>query len=443
MKTNNEDENSVIETEVFDIDESEETDTEIDMEENVDETEEYETEESEEYVEEESENDIFGIDESDETETVVLKKPKQQKQEKDEKDDGDQQVETTLFKCPSCGNNFEFDPKKQKLVCPYCQTEQEIEDVQIANENSFNDEIIAEGAINNDVEIYRCSNCGSLSEKQKDGIAFECPYCKKTNVVLEKDIKGIKPSGVIPFKIDLANVSEIANGWIKKKLYAPRKIKKTRFDTFFKGIYSPCWTFDTDTFSVYEGRVGTYYTVTVGSGKNRHTERKIRWKNINGNVSQFFDDIKVQAGSEDSANNLERVAQYDTNKAVKYENSFLAGFTAAHYVKGIGQAWNDAKEEISEALKENIRLRYNADVVDHINLKTAYSNSKYKYILLPFWLGTYRYSQKPYSIFVNGANGEIWGQYPKSPLKITLTVILALAALGVIAYLLWNGNILQ
>ncbi|MEG1520497.1 MAG: hypothetical protein RR458_05865, partial [Clostridia bacterium] len=90
--------------------------------------------------------------------------------------------------------------------------------------------------------------------------------------------------------------------------------------------------------------------VTVGSGKNRHTESKIRWKNISGKVSQFFDEIKVQAGSADTVNNLERVAQYDTNKAVKYENSFLAGFTAAHYVKGIGQAWNDAKEEISETL---------------------------------------------------------------------------------------------
>lgn len=354
-----------------------------------------------------------------------------------------EQVETTLFKCPSCGNNLEFNPTLHKLVCPYCKTEKEIDDVEVADENNFNEDVILQSDVNNDVEIYRCANCGALSEKRKDGIAFECPYCKKTNVVLEEDIKGIKPTGVIPFAVGMEKTGEIAKDWIKSKLYAPSKIKKTRFDSFFKGIYTPCWTFDSDTFSVYDGRVGNYYTVTVGSGKNRRTETRIRWRNVSGSVSRFFDDIKIQAGSTVEEKSMEKISKYNTNKAVKYENKFLAGFTAVHYSKGIKQAWNEAKEEIHDVTDQEIRQRCNADVVDYINIKTSYSNSKYKYILLPVWIGTYYFSSKPYSMIVNGVNGEIWGKYPKSPLKILLTVILGLSLVALIAFFLWNGNILQ
>ena len=31
------------------------------------------------------------------------------------------------YKCPCCGGSIEFDSKSQKMVCPYCDTEYEVE----------------------------------------------------------------------------------------------------------------------------------------------------------------------------------------------------------------------------------------------------------------------------------------------------------------------------
>ena len=346
-------------------------------------------------------------------------------------------VEVIQFKCNACGGHLVFDPIKQNLTCNYCGNEQSMIDSKVVSENVFDENtfLVSEFA-DDEVEIYRCDNCGSISEKAKDGLAFLCPYCKNINVVLDKDIKGIKPTGVIPFEIDETAVTQIAKKWIKKKFFAPSKIKKTRFDTFFKGIYSPCWTFDAKTSSNYEGRIGIHYTTTVGSGKNRRTVQRTRWKHINGSLDYNFDDIKINAGSKVSETAFGKVANYDTNNAKDYKKEYLAGFSAMHYNVGVQTAWQDAKNEINSVLTDEIKYYHNADVVDYINVETTYNTSTYKYVLLPFWLGQYYYNQKNYGAFVNGQTGEIWGNYPKSPLKIALTTLLSLAVIGVFVYIL-------
>ncbi len=351
-----------------------------------------------------------------------------------------EEVVTTLFKCPNCGNNFEFSPKQQKLVCRYCDTTEEIDNVLRVEENTFMESNSEKDLESEDVEVYRCENCGSISEKPKGEIAFSCPYCKKTNVVLDKDIKGIKPTGLIPFKINKQTTIDIAKSWLKKKIFAPRKAKKARFDGIVSGMYSPCWTFDSNTYSVYEGRVGDRRTRTVGSGKNRRTETYIVWRHISGSVEDFYDDVLVPCGKNIKEKEFGKVANYNTNNAVQYDSSFLAGFTAVHYQIGLQDAYDIAKEKIDDEIYEKIKDHSHCDVVDYINVKTAYSNQKYKYILLPFWLGAFPFGDKKYGFLVNGVTGDIYGKYPKSPLRIAIAVLLGLGVAALL-YLILSGTI--
>ncbi|MDR2776235.1 MAG: hypothetical protein LBC19_16170 [Tannerella sp.] len=45
---------------------------------------------------------------------------------------------------------------------------------------------------------------------------------------------------------------------------------------------------------------------------------------------------------------------------------------------------------------------------------------KFKYILLPVWLGAYRYKGKSYIFTVNGRTGQVVGRRPWSILKTTM-----------------------
>jgi hypothetical protein len=72
----------------------------------------------------------------------------------------------------------------------------------------------------------------------------------------------------------------------------------------------------------------------------------------------------------------------------------------------------------------------------HRNLQIfpAFSGQTFKHVLVPLWLLTYNYGTKAFQVVVNGYTGRMAGEYPKSPWKIALLVLLALIA--VILFLL-------
>ena len=58
----------------------------------------------------------------------------------------------------------------------------------------------------------------------------------------------------------------------------------------------------------------------------------------------------------------------------------------------------------------------------------------FKHVLLPLWLGAFRYSGKTYHVSVNGQNGEVQGERPYSAWKIFLLVLFIAAIGAAIAY---------
>ena len=61
-------------------------------------------------------------------------------------------------------------------------------------------------------------------------------------------------------------------------------------------------------------------------------------------------------------------------------------------------------------------------------------------MLFRSYIGHSKYRKKLYNFFVNGQNGHVAGKVPVSPVKVSLVVLLGLAALaglGVLAYFLF------
>ena len=59
-------------------------------------------------------------------------------------------------------------------------------------------------------------------------------------------------------------------------------------------------------------------------------------------------------------------------------------------------------------------------------------------MLLPIWLVGYRYGARDFQVVINGATGQVAGDYPKSWVKIAFAVLAALLVLWVIVWL--NGR---
>jgi hypothetical protein len=58
----------------------------------------------------------------------------------------------------------------------------------------------------------------------------------------------------------------------------------------------------------------------------------------------------------------------------------------------------------------------------------------FKHVLLPVWLASYRWRNKPYQVVVNGRTGAVSGERPYSGWKIAFAVIVALIVALAIGY---------
>lgn len=346
--------------------------------------------------------------------------------------------ESAFIKCEGCGGNMVFDPASQCLKCEHCG---KIVDF---GKNTEVEEIDIDGAFekakkwNDEVSVYRCSNCGAVFNIGADEISSVCPYCSTTHIVKSDDLAGIRPNALYPFLITTEKAVELAKKWAKKKLFAPRAFKKTLEAQNLRGLYLPSFTFDSNTDSYYEGRLGERRTRTVrtSDGKTR-TETYIEWHYVRGTFVKFFDDILISCGMTPQKE-VNAIMPFRSDSIRVYAKEFLSGYTAGHYVRDIKECWGDAKKLIDQTLRQDILNSYGYDVIDYLNVSTKHSDVTYKYVLLPVYRLNYRFKKKNYNVTVNGNSGRITGKTPVSPIRVLIAVLISLAAIVGIGYLAVN-----
>lgn len=347
-----------------------------------------------------------------------------------------EEVDADSVKCTGCGSNMVFYPENKTLKCPHCGLEKSFGESERAQEIE-----LTKGfgfSIANDSVVFACDGCGAKVVLNEGETAKKCPFCGTAHVRKVDDLAGVKPNAVIPFGFGSEKAISLSREWAKKRLFAPRDFKKNVSADNVKGVYTPCFTFDSKTFSYYEGRIGQTRTRTVGSGKNRRTETYVVWRNIRGTFSYAFDDVLISAGSKIGQSEINKILPFDTNESIDYQEKCLLGFVAYHYDKELESCWADAKSVIDGRLKNLILGQYVHDRVAYFNVSTSHESVTYKYVLLPVYVGNYTFKKKVYNFFINGCTGKVCGRTPKSPFKVAIAVTLAVLAVVGIA-LLFNG----
>lgn len=342
-------------------------------------------------------------------------------------------------KCSNCGSNLVFDPQTQCLKCEHCGFLSDFEKSSAVSELAIEEAFKKAENWDDEAESYRCENCGAVVVLARGETATVCPYCSTSHVVKTEELVGLKPNVVYPFTLTNEQGVESAKKWAKKQLFAPRKFKKSLTANNIRSIYEPCFTFDSKTFSSYNGRVGYRRTRTVGSGKNRRTETYIVWRNVSGTYSLNFDDIMINAGTTYSQKTLDKLLPFNYNTIKVYEKRFLTGYTARRYEKPIEDAWADAKNTMDAKIRSAIISSYHCDVVSYLNVSTSHSAVTYKYALLPVHLLSFRYRKKDYGVCVNGNTGKVAGKTPISPIRVTIAVLLGLAVIIGLGYLIYTN----
>ncbi|KGR91621.1 hypothetical protein CD30_04760 [Ureibacillus massiliensis 4400831 = CIP 108448 = CCUG 49529] len=365
-------------------------------------------------------------------------------------EDNLKEVEEHDAKCPSCGASIKFDPSSGKLTCPYCGYEEEIETPE-SFEEQYAQEIDFETAEaqqsfewGSEKKVVICDACAAEMIYDALEVANVCPYCGSNHVMEAAAKNSLEPNGIVPFSVNKEQANSNFRRWIKSRWFAPNQAKKSAKADAFSGVYLPYWTFDTNTKTNYSARYGIDRRVTDKDGK---THTVTDWYSTRGTYKMFIDDYLVRASKRYNDSILKKVEPFETNKSLTFNQDYLHGYIAERYSVGLRDGWDHAKSEIQSMLYSqittHIKRRHNAQRVSNLNIHTVHSNVKFKYLMLPLWLSSFKYKDKIYQFMVNGQTGKVGGQSPISPIKVAIAVVLGLIAAGIVLYLYQQseGNI--
>lgn len=355
---------------------------------------------------------------------------------------------TEVNQCASCGGNALYDPATKGLKCPFCGTETAIETTQNnMTEHDFLDAL--EGTSHSWTEekrVFKCENCGAETVLDKDKIADFCAFCGSSHIAVTDHDAGIKPALLIPFQVAKEEAVQKFKLWIRKRYFAPNKLKHNYELQKISGAYIPYWTFDAQTRSAYVVKIGTYYYVTETrtvhrDGKTEQvTEqvRKIRWRTQHGTYQKFYDDVLVKASKNVASSLIDKVEPFQLNHLVDYRMEYLSGFLAERYSIPLKDGWTDAKNIIDDRIRNGIFKKEIGDEVRIVSVDTNYDAITFKHLLLPLWVSSFQFNNKVYRFLVNGQTGKVSGQAPISIWKVSILTVIILLIIGII-YLFQDG----
>jgi len=349
-----------------------------------------------------------------------------------------------IFPCEECGADVEFHIGSQALKCPYCGHVKQLDldpEAQI-REQDF-EAIVVRAEEQHEADRHdeegqsevRCESCGGTVVFIGTLTSSACPYCG-TPIQRERIHSAthrIPVDAVIAFQVDRERARQNLAEWVQSRWFAPNAFKKQGVSGNFNGVYLPYWTFDTLTYNAYSGERGDAYWVTVGSGQNQRRERRVRWSSASGRFQRFFDDVTIPASRGLDINRLVALEPWPFGKMIPFTQQVLAGFLARTYDVPLKEGFSIAKERVDSEIAADVRQRIGGDEQRVWSIDSRYDAITFKHLLLPVWLMTYRFHDKPFRVYINAATGEVQGDRPYSWVKITLAVLAGLIVAGIIA----------
>ena len=350
------------------------------------------------------------------------------------------------YKCPSCGGAIEFDSHSQKMKCPYCDTEFDLEtlkkyDEQLSREAEQKDDISdwqtdpgkqwQEGETDG-MNVYTCKSCGGEIVSDENTGATSCPYCGNPVILTERFRGALRPDMVIPFKLDKKAAKEAYYKHIKGRPLLPKVFRRENHIDEIKGIYVPFWLFDADVAA--DARYKATKVRTWSDSDYDYTETSYYSVDRSGNMS--FVSVPVDGSSRMPDDLMESIEPYKVAEAVEFQTAYLSGYLADKYDVDAQQSTDRARERMKESAQDVLRdtVKGYASVIPE-NTNVRISGGDAKYALYPVWILNTTWRGKKYIFAMNGQTGRMTGDLPVDNGAYTRWLLGLTAVFSIAAYL--------
>ena len=350
---------------------------------------------------------------------------------------------TVTYKCPNCDAGLVFDAEAQRFSCDFCISSFTEEELKATSSAQRAEEAERENAeFSKSISEYHCSSCGAEIITDSLTVADFCYYCHNP-VVKVSDVSGaMKPTKIIPFKLDKEGAKNAFLSYAKSKKFVPKNYFESAQVDKIQGVYYPFWVTDADTFAVYDGIGKKVRSWT--SGGYRYTETTSYAVKREGEI--HFEDITTAAITEADKAMLEGILPYPLDSYRDFNMPYLQGFVAKKRNierKTVTPEVRSKMDAYAETLLKRTALGYNTLSGDVTELRI--NKSHWEYSLLPIWILTYikekkNGDKKIYTYAMNGDTGKIYGELPVSIPKLLLLLLGTAVGVFLIALLIIFGG---
>lgn len=352
-------------------------------------------------------------------------------------------------RCPRCGSTeIQFRPSSGMLICLFCRhewSEALLKEGRDEDIDELEGMTVGTGASDIDVDTgsvitLKCAGCGSeVVINTENQMGARCHWCRHVLTVNEQVPNGAVPDAVLPFKIThdeaVAKIREFAK---KRRLFAHRAFVQGFQPENVLGVYMPYLVVDGNVSAAVAG-AGEIKTrqYTKGSGDNRVILYDADVYQVQRQVDFTVDDLTLESSagranlntSLNTNNVINTILPFDTENAVKWNASYLTGFTSEKRDQDIAhlqpmlqdQLLSIARAQVSSSVGAYDRgVRWEQEQLD-------VHGTRWLAMYLPVWLYSH-YQERSgrglvHYIAVNGRTGETMGSVPVSQPRLVSAAV--------------------
>ena len=366
-------------------------------------------------------------------------------------DTRNERLDDGVNRCPQCGaTEIQLRPSAGMLVCLFCRHEwsEARLDETIANGDltALHGITLGSGATDIDTGAdtlitMKCAGCGAeVVVNTAEQMGARCHWCRHVLTVNEQIPNGAVPDAVLPFKIThddaVARIDAFAG---KRRLFADRGFVRDFKPSNIVGVYMPYMVVDGNASADVAGQ-GEVQTrkYTKGSGDDKETYYDADVYEVQRHVDFTVDDLTIESSAEranmDTSSNtnniINTILPFDTENAVKWNASYLTGFTSEKRDQDVdhlqpaleNQLLSIARSQVESSVDRYDRgVRWERERLD-------VHGTRWVAMYLPVWLYSHHHGEGTgmvHYIAVNGRTGEVMGSVPVSHRRLLA------AALGV------------
>lgn len=365
-------------------------------------------------------------------------------------DTRNERLDDGVNRCPKCGaTEIQLRPSVGMLVCLFCRHEwaeaRLAETVADGDLAELRGTTLGSGATDIEADAsalitMKCAGCAAeVVVNTAEQMGARCHWCRHVLTVNEQVPNGAVPDAVLPFGIThAAAVEKIREFAGKRRTFADRTFVREFKPDNVLGVYMPYMVIDANASADVAG-FGEVETrrYTRGTDDNKETVYDADIYAVHRHIDFTADDLTIEASaaralmdaSMNTNNIINSILPFDTENAVKWNASYLTGFTSEKRDQNVVETTPELEHQLLSIARAQVETSIGAydRGVRWEREGLQVHGTRWLTMYLPVWLYSYHHVEggrgMVHYIAVNGRTGEVMGSVPISTPRLLAAAI--------------------